>query len=55
MFLWIVSNIKVLVTASHVMGKCPTGIFVSVFCNRGEGMGLRYDRQCLCHNARSVS
>ena len=33
MFLWIVSNIKVLVTASYVMGKFRTGVFVSVFCD----------------------
>ena len=34
-FLWLVSNIKVLVTASYVMGKCRTGVFVSVFCDYG--------------------
>ena len=38
-FLWLVSNIKVLVTASYVMGKCRTGVFVSVFCD------VRY---CIC-------
>ena len=38
MFLWIVSGIKVLVTASGVMGKCRTGVFVSVFCNARESM-----------------
>mgnify|MGYP001355281688 CR=1 FL=1 len=32
-FLWLVSNIKVLVTASYIMGKCRTGDCVSVFCN----------------------
>ena len=38
MFLWLVSNIKVLVTASYVMGKCRTGVFVSVFCDARESM-----------------
>ena len=37
-FLWLVSNIKVLVTASYVMGKCRTGVFVSVFCDARESM-----------------
>ena len=32
-FLRLVSNIKVLVTASYVMGKCRTSVFVSVFCD----------------------
>ena len=38
MFLWIVSNIKVLVTASYVIGKCRTGVFVSVFCDARDSM-----------------
>ena len=38
MFLWIVSNIKVSVTASHVMGTCQTDVFMSVFCNARESM-----------------
>ena len=38
MFLWLVSNIKVLVTASYVMEKCRTGVFVSVFCNARDSM-----------------
>ena len=37
-FLWLVSNIKVLVTASYVMGKCQTDVFVSVFCNARDSM-----------------
>ena len=37
-FLWLVSNIKVLVTASYIMGKCRTGVFVSVFCNARESI-----------------
>ena len=54
MFLWLVSNIKVLVTASYVMAKCQTGVFVSVFCNARESMELRYDEECLNHNAVSL-
>ena len=53
-FLWLVSNIKVLVTASYVMGKCRTGVFVSVFCNARESMELRYDEECLRDNAASL-
>ena len=53
-FLWLVSNIKVLVTASYVIGKCRTGVFVSVFCNGRESMELRYDRECLNDNAVSL-
>ena len=36
--LWLVSNIKVSVTTSYVMGKCRTDVFVSVFCNQRESM-----------------
>ena len=39
-FLWLVSNIKVLVTASYVMEKCRTGVVVSVFCNARDSMEL---------------
>ena len=53
-FLWLVSNIKVLVTASYVMGKCRTGVFVSVFCNSRESMELQYDVECLYDNALSL-
>ena len=53
-FLWLVSNIKVLVTASYVMGKCRTGVFVSVFCSARESMELRYDQECLSDNAVSL-
>ena len=53
-FLWLVSNIKVLVTASYVMGKCRTGVFVSVFCNARESMELRYGKECLNDNAVSL-
>ena len=38
MFLWIVSNIKVSVTTSYVMGKCQTGVFVSVFWDARDSM-----------------
>ena len=38
MFLWIVFNIKVLVTASYVMRKCRTDVFVSVFWDARDSM-----------------
>jgi hypothetical protein len=53
-FPWLVSYIKVLVTASYVMGKCQTGVFVSVFCNPRESIGLRYSQECLRDNAVSL-
>ena len=37
-FLWLVSNIKSLVTTSYVMGKYQTGVFMSVFWEVGESM-----------------
>ena len=54
MFLWLVSNIKVSVTASYVMGKCRTDVFVSVFCGARESMGLQYNGECLRDNAVSL-
>ena len=45
MFLWLVSNIKVLVTASYVMGKCRTGVFVSVFRDARDRMDSPHDRE----------
>ena len=54
MFLWLVSGIKVLVTASGVMGKCRTGVFVSVFCNVRETMELLHDGVCLRDSAVSL-
>ena len=45
MFLRLVSNIKVLVTASYVMGKCRTGVFVSVFCNARESMDSPHNEE----------
>ena len=51
MFLWLVSNIKVSVTASYVMGKCQTDVFVSVFCDVRDSMELPCDEHCLRDNA----
>ena len=51
MFLWLVSNIKVSVTASYVMGKCRTGVFMSVFCDARGSMGLLYDGEWLRDSA----
>ena len=45
MFLWLVSNIKVLVTASYVMGKCQTDVFESVFCNARESMDSTHNEE----------
>ena len=45
MFLWLVSNIKVLVTASCVMGKCRTGVSVSVFCDARESMDSPHNEE----------
>ena len=45
MFLWVVSIIKVLVTASYVMGKCRTGVFVSVFCDARESMDSPHNEE----------
>ncbi len=53
-FLWLVSNIKVLVTVSCVMEKCRTDVFVSVFCNARESMELLYDKESLRDNAVSL-
>ena len=53
-FLWLVSNIKVLVTASYVMGKCRTGVFVSVFCDARDSMQLLYDKDIRNDNAVSL-
>ena len=38
--LWLVSNINVLVPASYVMGKCRTGVFLSVFCDQWVEYGI---------------
>ena len=44
MFLWLVSNIELLVTSSYVMGKCRTDVFVSVFWNVRGTMELPYNQ-----------
>ena len=46
MFLWVVYDIKISVTASYVMGKCRTGVFVSVFWDARDRMGLPDDEEC---------
>ena len=53
-FLWLVSNIKVLVTASYALGKCRTSVFVSVVCNVRETMELLKDGVCLRDSAVSL-
>ena len=53
-FLWLVSNIKVLVTASCVMGKCRTGVFVSVFCDARESMDSPHNGEGHRDNAVSL-
>ena len=37
-FLWLGTNINISVVASYVLGKCRTGVFVSVFCDAKESM-----------------
>ena len=44
-FLWLVSNIKVLVTASYVIGKCRTDVFVSVFCDARDSMDSPHNEE----------
>ena len=41
--LWVLYNIKLSVTTSCVMGKCGTGVFMSVFCDASESMEFRHD------------
>ena len=43
MFLWLVSSIKVSVTASYVMRKCQTDVIVSVSWDARESMEFRLD------------
>ena len=54
MFLWLVSIIKVSVTASHVMGRCRTDVFVSVFCDVRDSMKLPCDKERLRNSAVSL-
>ena len=53
-FLWLVPNIKVLVTASYVMGKCRTGVFVSVFCAARDSMDSPHNGEGHRDNAASL-
>ena len=53
-FLWLVSNIKLSVTTSYVMGKCRTDVFKSVFCDARVSMELPRDGECLRDNAVSL-
>ena len=53
-FLWLVSNIKVLVTASYVMGKCRTGVFMSVFCDARDRMDSPHNKEGHCDSAVSL-
>ena len=52
--LWLVSNINVLVPASYVMGKCRTGVFVSVFCDARESMDSSHNEEGHRDNAVSL-
>ena len=45
MFLWLVSKIKVLVTASYVMGKCRTDVFVSVVCDTRDSTDSQHNEE----------
>ena len=53
MFLWLVSNIKVSVTASCVMRRCRTDVFVSVFCDTRDSMDSPHNEEC--HRDSAVS
>ena len=53
-FLCLACNIKILVTASYVVGKCWTDVFESVFCDARGSMELLCDQKCLCDNAVSL-
>ena len=54
MFLLLLANIKILVTVSYVMGKCWTGVFVSVFCYVRETIELPEDEVCPRDSAVSL-
>ena len=45
MFLWLVFNIKVPVTASYVMGTCRIDVFVSVFCDARGSMDFTHNEE----------
>jgi hypothetical protein len=42
---WLVSNIKVLVTASYVMGECRADVFVSVICDARDSMDSQHNEE----------
>ena len=54
MFLWLVSNIKVSVTTSDVVGKCRTDVFVSVFCDTRDSMDITHNTEGLRDSAVSL-
>ena len=54
LFLWVVSNIKLSVTASYVLEKYRTSVFMSVFCDAWGSMELTCDKQCPRDNAVSL-
>ena len=51
LFLWLVSNIKISVTASYVMGRVRTDVFMSVICNARGSMELPGDEEWLRDSA----
>ena len=53
-FLCLVSNINVSVTASCVMRKWQTDVFTSVFCDARESMEFRHNEGLLLDNAVSL-
>ena len=53
-FLGIVPNQTILITASYVMGKCRSGVFESVFCSARESMELLRNEECPRGNAVSL-
>ena len=53
-FLSLVCNIKVSVTAPYVMGKRRTGVLASVFCDARESMESRHNGGWLRDSAVSL-
>ncbi len=53
-FLWLLFNIKVSVTASYILGKRRTDVFTSVFYDARGSMELPYGGECLRDNAVSL-
>ena len=54
MFLCLISNIKVSVTASDAVGKCRTDVFVSVFYDTRDSMDFRHNWESLRGSAASL-